>query len=158
MGNIEPSLIRTPSQDNTKGISIPIEVNTIRPSTRETRELMNEGKNPRIKEEVERAEKHEEAGCEKYGLEDIDDNPNNDTHTHDELNDEELDKWADYVLEDNDIEFVFTKEEVKEQLKKYWENDDFDGEEWRTSIEDTAEKVKEDMGEDAENLERGRSR
>ena len=58
MGTIEPSLVRTPAQDNEEAISIPIETSNIRPTTRESRELMNRSRNTRGKEEIQRTEAH----------------------------------------------------------------------------------------------------
>lgn len=58
MGTIEPSLVRTPAQDNEEAISIPIETSNIRPTTREIRELMNRNRNTRVKEEIQEIEKH----------------------------------------------------------------------------------------------------
>ena len=74
MGTIEPSLVRTPAQDNEEAISIPIETSNIRPTTRETRELMNRNRNTRVKEEIKKIKAHEELGCEDFSIKDIDDN------------------------------------------------------------------------------------
>ena len=122
MGTIEPKFVRTPAQDNQKAISVPIETSQIKPTTREVRELMNERRNVRVSEEIEKIEKHKEHGCdvENLKLQDYDDNLNNNTHTH--LEDEELEKYANEALNDEDIENVFTKREVKEMIEKYLEN------------------------------------
>jgi len=63
MGTIEPSLVRTPAQDNEEAISIPIETSNIRPTTRETRKFMNRNRNTRVKEEIKEIEKHKKSGC-----------------------------------------------------------------------------------------------
>lgn len=122
MGTIEPKFVRTPAQDNQKAISVPIETSQIKPTTREVRELMNERRNVRVSEEIEKIENHKEHGCdvENLKLQDYDDNLNNNTHTH--LEDEELEKYANEALNDEDIENVFTKREVKEMIEKYLEN------------------------------------
>lgn len=151
MGNIEPSLIRTPRGDNTKGISIPIETNTIRPTTRETRELMNEGKNPRVNEEIERAEEHEKHNCKEWNIKDINDNPNDDTHKHIEFNDESIDKWVDYIMEDEEIAFVFTNNEVKEMLLNYWDSNADDDEQ---KIQEQVDNIKQKIEQDANNFDR----
>lgn len=44
MGTIETSLVRTPAQDNQQAISIPIETHSIKPTTREVRELWTKKK------------------------------------------------------------------------------------------------------------------
>ena len=98
MGTIEPSLVRTPAQDNEEAISIPIETSNIRPTTRETRELMNRNRNTRVKEEIQRTEDHEKLGCEDFSIKDIDDNPNNNTHEHQEFSEEYLDKCSSEIL------------------------------------------------------------
>ena len=74
MGTIEPSLVRTPAQDNEEAISIPIETSNIRPTTREIRELMNRNRNTRVKEEIQEIEKHKKSGCKDFSIKDIDDN------------------------------------------------------------------------------------
>lgn len=119
MGTIETSLVRTPSQDNEEAISIPIETQAIRPTTRETRELMNEQRNPRVKEEIERIKEHREVGCDDISIKNINDNPNDDTHTHKdiEISEEYLDKLADKVLENDEIASVYNRQDVKYKLK-----------------------------------------
>jgi len=71
MGTIEPSLVRTPAQDNEEAISIPIETSNIRPTTRETRKFMNRNRNTRVKEEIKEIEKHKKLGCKDFSIKDI---------------------------------------------------------------------------------------
>ena len=123
MGTIEPSLVRTPAQDNEEAISIPIETSNIRPTTRETRELMNRNRNTRVKEEIQRIETHEELGCKDFSIKDIDDNPNNNTHEHQKISEEYLDKCASKILESETIANIYNSRDVKEYLKRYLEKD-----------------------------------
>lgn len=116
MGTIEPELVRTPAQDNQKAMSIPIETSHIKPTTREVRELMNENRNVRVKEEIDRIKEHEEHDCEPE-IRDIDDNQYNNTHEH--LEEEELEQCANELLEKEDVEEVFSKNEIKEMLERY---------------------------------------
>jgi len=122
MGTIEPTLVRTPAQDNEEAMSIPIETYNIRPTTRETRELMNGQRNPRVKEEIQRVKEHEELGCDDATIKDINDNPNDNTHEHIEIDPEYLDKCADKILENVEIVETYNRndvlEELKEQIKK----------------------------------------
>lgn len=118
MGTIEPTLVRTPRQDNEEAISIPIETHNIKPTTRETRELMNEQRNPRVKEEIQRAKKHEELGCEEASIKDINDNPYDDTHEHMEVDSEYLDKCADKILKNDEIAETYNRNDIIEKLKK----------------------------------------
>lgn len=119
MGTIETSLVRTPRQDNSKAISIPIATHNTKYTTRETRKLMNRHKNPSVKEETERIENHREIGDtdKDITLKDIDDNPYNDTHHHmKESNGREntsLDYAVNEVLERKpELAYTYNKKDV----------------------------------------------
>ena len=140
MGTIEASLVRTPQQDNEEAISIPVETSNIKPTTREVREFMNETKNPRIKEEIEKAKEHQELGCEP-SIKDIDDNEYNDTHTHFEIDEEYLNKCATKILENDEIANVYNRTDVIKCLKEKINNDE------RINLEKLIEQVEEEMEE-----------
>lgn len=141
MGTIEIEYIRTPREDNEEAISIPIETNAIRPTTREVRELMNPNRNPRVKEETDRIREHKEMGCEDVGVKDIDDNPNNDTHQHMTS----IDDCAQEIINSSEeIDAVFTQNEVKERIEKFEKESE--------SIEEAMEKAKNDLELDAQNF------
>lgn len=144
MGTIEPSLVRTPAQDNEESISIPIETHNVRPTTRETRELMNEQRNPRVKEEIQRAKAHQELRCDDISLKDIDDNPNNNTHEHIEISEEYLDKCATKILENDEVSSIYNRNDVINRLK---ENIEKSGEDIQT--EELLEQVENQMEEEA---------
>ena len=122
MGTIEPTYVRTPAQDNGEAISIPIETYNIRPTTRQTRELMNESRNPRVKEEIEKIEQHRELGCEDINIKDIDDNPYNNTHEHIEINDGYLDKCVVEILKNDKIASVYSRDDVRNRLINAYNN------------------------------------
>lgn len=143
MGTIEPKLVRTSLQDNQKKVSVPIETSNVKPTTREVREFINENRNVRIKEEVEKIEEHEENSCTRISIEDINDNPNDDTHTH--MDEEALEKWSNYILENEDIERVFTKDEVKQTLERHLKENN-------GSAEEIANEVKGEMEVDAQHF------
>lgn len=146
MGTIETSLVRTPSQDNQKAISIPIETSHIRHTTKETRELMNERRNPRVKEEIERINEHKELGCEPT-IKEIDDNEYNDTHKHIEIDKEYLNKCADKILENDKIANVYNRVDVIKRIKEHLEleNDEI------PRTDELIKKVEEKMEQEAEN-------
>lgn len=146
MGTIEPSLVRTPAQDNEEAISIPIETSNIRPTTREIRELMNRNRNTRVKEEIQEIEKHKKSGCKYFSIKDIDDNPNNNTHEHQEFSEEYLDKCASEILSKSEtIANTYNSRDVKAYLKRYLEN----GNE-TIDTEDLINNVSEEMEQEAE--------
>ena len=146
MGTIEPSLVRTPAQDNEEAISIPIETSNIRPTTRETRELMNRNRNTRVKEEIQRTEDHEKLGSEDFSIKDIDDNPNNNTHEHQEFSEEYLDKCSSEILSESEtIANTYNRSDVKAYVKRYLEN----GNE-TIDTEDLINNVSEEMEQEAE--------
>ncbi len=145
MGTIETSLVRTPAQDNQEAISIPIETSNIRYTTKETRELMNEKRNPRVKEEIERINEHKELGCNPT-IKDIDDNEYNNTHKHMEIDNEYLNKCADKILENDEIANMYNRQDVIEKLKKQLELDNKEIPE----TDELIEKVEEQMEQEAE--------
>ena len=145
MGTIEPSLVRTPAQDNEEAISIPIETYNIRPTTRETRELMNEQRNPRVKEEIQRAKAHQKLRCEDISLKDIDDNPNNNTHEHIEGIDEMyIRSCVKEILKNETIASVYGKDDVRKQIIEEMKNKEY------ISKEELVEEVSNKMEETAE--------
>lgn len=144
MGTIEPSLVRTPAQDNEEAISIPIETHNVRPTTRETRELMNEQRNPRVKEEIQRAKEHQELRCDDISLKDIDDNPNNNTHEHIEISEEYLDKCATKILENDEVSSIYNRNDVINRLKENIEKSRED-----IQTEELLEQVENQMEEEA---------
>lgn len=150
MGTIEVSYVRTPEQDNQKAISIPIETQTVRPTTRDVRELMNERRNPRVKEEIQRIEEHKELGCEPE-LKDIDDNKYNDTHTHVDISDDELLKeYARKILDENDeIAKVYNETDVEKKLKETIKSDK------SIDAKELVEKVEDEMKEAAKDEHEG---
>lgn len=99
MGTIEPEFVRTPRQKGQKAISIPIETQHIRPTTRETREYMNRSRNTRVDDNIERVEEHQKLNCNEVNVRNTDDNPNNNTHEHLELNSAELNQCANEIVE-----------------------------------------------------------
>lgn len=126
MGTIEPSLIRTPAQDNQEAVSIPIETHSVKPTTRETREFMNKQKNPRMIEETERIHNHENEDH-KMTKRCIDDDKYNDPeeHQHEEeninntgtqINKEEI---VEYVLEEDTISYIYNRTDIENNLEKF---------------------------------------
>ena len=150
MGTIEASLVRTSKTDNTKSISIPIQTTSVKPTTRETRELMNEARNPRIDEEAKKIEDYKKTGFEKIELNDINDNPYDNAI---QINDEIAKEWADLIMEDSDVSDTFTKEEVIDMIKKSWENGE---EENEKTVDERLENIKKEIEADAYNLNRER--
>lgn len=146
-GTIDVSLVRTPNQDNQQAISIPIETHSIRPTTREVRELMNENRNPRVKEEINRINAHRENECDNTNIKDINDNPYDNTHNHIESDSNYIEKCTDEILKDEDIQEIFTRKEVKESLL-YYINNNVD----KRPIEDVIEEVKYSKKQDAINM------
>ena len=147
MGTIEPLLVRTPRQNNQEAISIPIETHSVRPTTRETREFMNETRNPRIKEETERIQEYQEEGFEDIDLDDINDNINDNNI---QMTDEIAEKWTELMMENEDIGNVFTEREVKEMVKIYWNKED----KGDKSLEEIKKEIEDEIAEDASNFRR----
>lgn len=147
MGEIEPSYVRTPRQDNQKGISIPIETQNIRPTTREMQESMNRNRDTDVKDNINRAEEHEKSNCDNIEKEDIDDNPYNNTHIH-SLTEEQINAMIDKTMNNEEIANTYnrcdTRKRILEEMQKCNEN----GEE--ITIEKLQEKVEKTMEKDAQ--------
>lgn len=105
---------------------------------------MNEQRNPRVKEEIQRAKEHQELGCDDISLKDIDDNPNNNTHEHIEISEEYLDKCATKILENDEVSSIYNRNDVINRLK---ENIEKSGEDIQT--EELLEQVENQMEEEA---------
>ena len=153
MGTIEASLVRTSKTDNTKSISIPIQTTSVKPTTRETRELMNEARNPRIDEEVKKIEDYKKTGFEKIELKDINDNPYDNAI---QINDEIANEWADSIMKDSDVSDTFTKEEVIGMIKKSLENKSKEEKTVDESLEDIKKEIETEIEADAYNLNKER--
>lgn len=131
-GTLEVSYIRTPRQNNAEAISIPIETHSVKTTTREVREFMNKNKNNDVQEESERIEQHRAAGCQNITVKDINDNPYDDTHTHEQETPEQdtqelviqkayLDKLVDEILENDEIASIYNRKDVEEKIIEYIE-------------------------------------
>lgn len=145
VGTIDVSFVRTPNQDNQQAISIPIETHSIRPTTREVKELMNENRNPRVKEEINKIDEYRE--YEDISIKDINDSPYDDTNSNIEFDSAYIEKSVDEILKDEDIQEVFTRREVKESLINFIDNKISE-----KTIEEIVEEVKYSKKQDAINM------
>ena len=146
LGTIETTYVRIPDQNNQVGLGIPIENQSIRPTTREVRELANDNKNPRVIEETQRAEQHEEHGDTVISKNDIDDNMYNDDCQKIEIDSQYFQNCVDEIWKDK-IEEVFTRKEVETSLKVA-----MDSNTQNLSFEQIVQKVKQELEYDAEML------
>ena len=147
MGEIEPSYVRTPRQANQKGISIPIETQNIRPTTREMQETMNRNRDTDVKDNINRAEEHEKNNCHDMKKQDIDDNMHNNTHIH-ELNDEELNRMAKRLMKNDNIAEVYNIEDAKKVILNEIKVSNNNGE--KITIEELEKKTETKMEDNAE--------
>lgn len=120
----------------------------------ETREIMNRNKGINQKENVQdEIEEHTENECEPKEIEDFDGNETTLTHIH--LSEEELNEYANQILNyeneygEEKIREVFTDTEVKDKLVREIEKNIEN-----ISIEQIIENVEKEMNLDAENLDR----
>lgn len=144
MGTIETDLVRTPRQANQEAISIPIENQSIRPTTRETREFMNQQRNPDIIEEIERVKSHEKVGCKEATIKDINDNPNDDTHTHIEIDETYIKKCVKEILKDDIIASNYGRDYVRDKIINKIEKKEY------LSKDEVLQEVREDLRGTAE--------
>lgn len=144
MGTIETSYVRIPEQDNQVGLGVPIETQSIRPTTTEVRELANENRNPRVVEETQRAERHEEHGDDEISKNDIDDNVYNDDCQKIDVDSQYFQNCVDEIW-NGKVNDVFTRREVEESLKSAMESN-----KQKLPFEQVVQKVKQELEYDAE--------
>ena len=81
-----------------------------------------------------------------FSIKDIDDNPNNNTHEHQEFSEEYLDKCSSEILSESEtIANTYNRSDVKAYVKRYLEN----GNE-TIDTEDLINNVSEEMEQEAE--------
>ena len=143
MGTIEPKFVRTPRQEGEKAISIPIETQNIRPTTRETREYMNRSRNTRVDDNIERVEEHNKFNCNEVNVRNTNDNPNDDTHNHN-FNQEFINECVDKLIEKYGD--IYNRDDINNKvLKQIEENGNKE-----LSEEHFYEELDEKVGEEAE--------
>jgi len=143
MGTIEPKFVRTPRQDGEKAISIPIETQNIRPTTRETKEYMNRSRNTNVDDNIKNIKKHQEANCNKVDARNTNDNPYDDTHKH-EFNQEDINKCVDKLLEKYGD--IYNRNDLNNKVQKYIEENGTN----EISEEQFYLEIEEKVGEEAE--------
>lgn len=116
MGTIEPKFVRTPRQDGEKAISIPIETQNIRPTTREIREYMNRSRNTSVDDNIKRVEEHQELGCDVVKAINTNDNPKDDTHNHN-FDQNFINKCVDRLLKNYGN--IYNRYDLNDKVLKY---------------------------------------
>lgn len=149
MGNVNMFLYQKTFEEN-ENVGIQIETSKTPIIPIETREIMNRNKGIYQKEKVQdEIEEHTDHNCEPDNVKDFDGEQSTETHEHFDI-EEYVQDILNYENEDGEkkIEEVFTENEVKEKLLR--ELKDRGG----LTVDQVLENVKEEMNQDAENLER----
>lgn len=146
--------IKYAMRSHTTGEFVTIELETQRtlPQDSKVRQFLND-RNQGIYEAdriLQRDKEHDEE-CEQKDVTVIDDDRNNDSHTHFELDENYLDKCVDEILEIEQIDETFTRNEVKERLVNIFQKN-----KEIMDLEEIKEKAKQDLEYDAEMLNRER--
>lgn len=149
MGNVNMFLYQKTFEEN-ENVGIQIETSKTPIIPIETREIMNRNKGIYQKEKVQdEIEEHTEYNCEPDNVKDFDGEESTETHEHFDI-EEYVQDILDYENEDGEkkIEEVFTENEVKEKLLRELKD------RGELTVDQVIENVKEEMNQDAENLER----
>lgn len=149
MGNVNMFLYQKTFEEN-ENVGIQIETSKTPIIPIETREIMNRNKGIYQKEKVQdEIEEHTEHNCEPDNVKDFDGEESTETHEHFDI-EEYVQDILDYENEDGEkkIEEVFTENEVKEKLLRELKD------RGELTVDQVIENVKEEMNQDAENLER----
>ena len=149
-GTVNMFLYQKTREEN-ENVGIQIETSQTQVIQAETREIMNRNKGIYHKERVQdEIENHTEYGCEPDDVRDFDGEETTSSHEHIDI-DYYVQDILNYENEDGEekIKEVFTENEVRDKfLRELKENKD------KISTEQVVENVKEEMNQDAENLER----
>ena len=125
------------TKEENRSVEFQLETNSIRPTSKEMRDLQHPGKGEynidnidnEFQEHVEHGEK------ELQNRVDYDGDENTATHVHDDEHQvekeeitqiyvaEEIEYWAKEIMKDEDVQKVFTNEEVEKMIKNYWKKD-----------------------------------
>lgn len=116
MGTIEPKFVRTPRQDGEKAISIPIETQNIRPTTREIREYMNRSRNTSVDNNIKNIEEHQKENCDVVKAINTNDNPKDDTHNHN-FDQNFINKCVDRLLKNYGN--IYNRYDLNDKVLKY---------------------------------------
>lgn len=149
-GTVNMFLYQKTREEN-ENVGIQIETSQTQVIQAETRKIMNRNKGIYHKERVQdEIENHTEYGCEPDDVRDFDGEETTSSHEHIDI-DYYVQDILNYENEDGEekIKEVFTENEVRDKfLRELKENKD------KISTEQVVENVKEEMNQDAENLER----
>ena len=149
-GNVDMFLYKKTLEEN-ENVGIQIETSKTPVIPIETREVMNRNKGIYQKEKVQNEiEEHTENGCEPDDVKDFDGNEDTGTHEHMDIDlyVQDIFNYENGDGEEN-IKEVFTENEVRDKLlRELQENKD------KLEIKKIVENVKQEMNQDAENLER----
>lgn len=149
-GTVNMFLYQKTREEN-ENVGIQIETSQTQVIPIETREIMNRNKGVYQKEKVQdEIGEHTEQGCKPDDIRDFDGEETTSSHEHIDI-DYYVQDILNYENEDGEekIKEVFTENEVRDKfLRELKENKD------KLSTEQVVENVKEEMNQDAENLER----
>ena len=157
------------TKEENRAVGYQLETNSIKPTTREFRDLQKPGQGKYHIDDVENEfQKHAEHGeNELKNKADYDGDKETATHVHEkdgvveeqEQNDQiyiadEIEEWTKEILKDEDVQNVFTAKEVKEMIENYWQNDKGQMEDLYTVEESKQEfeKIKNNIEKDAGNM------
>ena len=143
MGTIEPKFVRAPRQEGEKAISIPIETQNVRPTTREVREYMNSSKNANMKDNIKNIEEHQKEKCNEVNERNTNDNPNDDTHNH-KFDQKYINECVDRLIEKYGD--IYNRNDLNNKVLKFKEENGTK----ELSQAQFYEKIDEKIGEDAE--------
>ena len=142
MGILELSYVQMDKTDYNQGMSIPIETDHMYPVTHEVQYEMDLHRgDDNITNKLDEFEEHQKAGCNDITLEEAD-GKDNTGHEHIENNQEMLDSYIDKIMENDTVDYNYSKDEVKEQfIKIAKENPDWDLEKVQEYVETDLERA-----------------
>lgn len=158
MGEVNLFMYQKTREEN-ENVGIQIETSKTQIIPIETRRILNKNKGiyqkDKIQDEVDKHTNAQENPHNPDNVQDFDGNENTETHMHDDELEKYVQEIFNYKDEDGDenIKNVFTEKEVKEKLQKELEKNN-----GNISKEQVIENVKEEMNDDAENLDRTQNR
>lgn len=149
------------TRDGNMNVETQLETSSIRSTDIELRRLQSDKKGKYNTDKMaEEGNKHfDEEHEEVVGLESVDGDEETVDHVHMyEYIEQNIDKWAENIMENEDVEKMFTTNEVKEMIEKYLKEDLSPDQEYTVEdINNKLENAENKIEQDANNLDRARN-
>lgn len=148
------------TREDNMNVETQLETSNVRPTDIEIRRLQSDRKGQYNTDEIAKEAKEHFDGAkeERISLESADGDKNTVDHVHYEFVEQNIDQWAELMMENDDIEKMFTTNEVKEMIQHYLEENVDQNKEYTVEeMNEEIKKIEDKIEQDANNLDRARN-